>query len=118
MNSTTAMATPSTVETVVRMSPTETFQCSAIHLESLDGSSSSATATSELRRRDFMPSTREETKLTTPRTKGNRIHFFCFSGGVMRLASSCISPVSSRTQVAMPLLERIMTPWMTAWPPI
>ena len=114
-----AMHTPMSMEKNVRMLEALTFHFSATHLLILGGaSSSSVMATSELRNSACIPSTKDTKKLTTPRRKTTRVHFFRSSGGVMRFASMHSSPLSLRTTVAMPRLPRIMTPWMTACPPM
>jgi hypothetical protein len=68
--------------------------------------------------KSLFPSTNDWMKFTTPRTIGKRKNLLCFSGGVIRLDSTWIFPLGSRTAVAYAVLPFSMTPSMTAWPPM
>ena len=95
------------------------FRCSfcSHHRSNLDCSASSP-YTSALRMRIFEPVTREDTKLTTPRTMGILETRFMPFEVLRRRLSTCMRPSGSRTAVAYAVLPRIITPSSTAWPPI
>ena len=68
--------------------------------------------------RIFEPVTREDTKFTTPRTRGIFATRFMPFDVFSRRLSTWIFPSGSRTAVAYAVLPRIITPSSTACPPM
>ena len=91
---------------------------SANHFSNLEGSSSmDSPASSAERVRVPMPSLMASTKATTPRTMGSpkKVPFFALLA--KGRYSRAMLPSGSRTAMAMPVGDFIITPSMTAWPP-
>ena len=100
MNSPTANNTPKTTANAIQPLP---------------GVSSSGEDTSALRMSVRMPVIRLDTKLTTPRTTGT-LRYHLPPGS--RCVSSSMPPSGVRTAIAMLCCPRIITPSMSACPPI
>ena len=116
-NSPTASTMPSSVATKETAAITLRCSFSAHHFSNLEGSPSSP-YTAALRMRILEPVTREETKLTTPRTSGI-LATRCIALDVLRRRlSTWMLPSGSRTAVAYAVLPRIITPSSTACPPM
>ena len=117
MNSPTASTTPNSVAIKEMNAIKSMCSFSLHHFSNLVGSPSSP-YTAALRIKIFEPVTREETKLTTPRTTGIFATRFMPLDVFRRRLSIWMFPSGSLTAVAYAVLPRIMTPSSTACPPI
>ena len=118
MNSRTDSATASTMATPMTTLSMLFPSLALSHFSNRLGSSSSTPSIFVDASSEDMPMTSMFTMLTTPRTMGQPIHLCRLAGFTYASRLRTISPSGLRTAMAMASGAFIMTPSMTACPPI